>query len=460
MRNTIETLIVYVDDPLKVILELIFGHFHKKVPPEQATIFRSGDAYVDRKGRLMSKDRILKELAYWFDFQKITKKDCVSVHPPKTVIDAFSSEVDERIPELLGDWHGPLIRRDGTVVTKAGYDRESKMMLSGWDGPEIDDTKEDAEEALLFLWETVNGPGPLEDLRNFAAWSAHLLTVAARPIILGPVPLFLYESSGPGSGKTTLSKLAGQIGGQCPATTTYERRAELGRNLSDHLLKAAVVIDNVEGKFDNQVLASAITDQELLVRRMRENPVKVPMRCVLSVTANGPDIARDWLRRSIPIAVEPAKLDVTRDLLGEVDEMHVCAVYTILSAWLKSGEAPSGTVMKSFQDWTQVVAGALTWLGLPDVVAYAAEKIDQLVSSDEDWTEVLDTIENKFGCETFTAGEAYAALGGTPAFQIFDNARSFGQRIKSMSDTKDGLTRAVRPQKKTKKGWIYRIVLV
>lgn len=446
--------IIDVEDQFIVILRDIRNHL-ATIPPERATIFRSGKTYVTADGEPMAIERVKEELSCWFNFQKFNKNGSKSAYPPHDVVKSFAQHVDERLPELRGSWKGPLIRPNGDIVTKRGYDAESQLWLEGWEGPDIvATTKAEAIEAAEELYDLVS-PGPFEDDSDFAAWLAHMITIACRPIIKGQVPTFAYTSSATGSGKTTLARIAGLLGGSCSAYTVYSPKdEEMGRKLADHHLKAAVVVDNVRGKFENQAIEAAVTGGDLPLRLLHRNPMNVPMRCVIAVTANGAEFGMDMIRRVIPCCVAPVKLDAGRDVMGEIDEVLVAILYSILRVWLRSGAESKATPLKSFKEWSEIVAGCIHWLGISDIAVDAERKADRLTSSEDDAIALLDTIEQIFGSEVFTAADLFKARGDHESLQDLASIRQLSTRLRRLHDS----SRAVKALSRTKSGRRFRIV--
>ena len=116
---------------------------------------------------------------------------------------------------VAGEWPGarvlngvsetPLLRADGSIVQAPGYDAATGYEFDpmGADFPRVPDapTQEDARRALAELAE-VFADFPYASDESRAVPLAALLTILGRPAIRGNTPLFVFEASTRGSGKT------------------------------------------------------------------------------------------------------------------------------------------------------------------------------------------------------------------------------------------------------------------
>lgn len=412
---------------------------------DEATIFRQG-SYTTIDG-VQTKERMAVELSRHIDFERPSggQNPPVPVQPPDILVQRWASCPDDRVPELLGCWAGPLLAPDGSCRTERGYDRESLMWLQGWDGPDPGETMDDANEAANRLISFVD-VGQFTETIDTVAWLAHVLTVAARPTIAGAVPGFIYSSSATGSGKTTLARVAGKIGGGSDQYVTYTPNdAELCRKLDKHTLRPAVVIDNLRATLQSESLESAVTNGTLGVRRLYIGHVDVPFRCVLGVTANGVELGRDWIRRVIPIRIDPVKLDGNRNLLTEVTPQLVADAATIIRAWLLSGEESACTPLPSFAEWSRVVGGALCWLGLGDVSAGTRDNVEGFASADADDAAILDAIVGWAGDCEFKSKDLAEARGENThlreALAKYPTPADVGRRLSTLHDSTRAIAR-------------------
>lgn len=373
------------------------------VPVSDATVFRHRNALMHANMTPCDAHALRVELSRAIDFIRTTKDGEKVVHPPKDVADAVIASARagraESVREILGIWRVPMLRDDGSVSTARGYDPTSKRWIEPVDVGVIGTTKAEAERAATLLLESVEGALWDPDHPGELAWLAHVLTVAARPLC-PTVPVFVYSANASGSGKSTLAKCAGQLGAMCPRVFSPKADgsddAELARALDMYANEGAIVFDNLRGTIRSPVLESAVTEGSMQVRRLHIGPAHVTISCVIAMTSNGLSTNKDWARREIPVRLDrarPGQLDGRRDLVAEMAARPELtgAVLTILRAWLLSGEVSGATALPGFARWSEVVGGALHWLGLGDVVASTRALADEMADTEED-AELVDAI--------------------------------------------------------------------
>jgi len=443
---------IYVDGELSDCIDQIAAACREADPPR---LFRQGNAVVTTEGAA-THDRVAVEADRIMTFVRRNKDgDPYSVHPPGELMKRFTASVPD-LPELLGRWRVPILRPDGTIFAERGYDPVTKLWCDGWSGPSLDGrSREFAAVCASAVLNFVHA-GQWEEPIDMLCWLAHVLTIAARPAIAGPVPAWIYTSPLPGSGKTTLAQVAGVIGGGCAGFTdpSVKNEEELARRLDKHALSPAVVLDNARGVFKSPVLEAATTGGMLAVRRLHVGPAEVPWRTVLSVTSNGAEIGRDWARRSLPVRLNGQRLAEDRDVRSEAEqrpELTACAL-AIVSSWLQSGQPYRGQTLASFGEWSRIVNGALSWIGFPDVVAETREAASDLVSVGDDQGEMLDMIEAwtaQTGKEEFTSRDLWEAPTLYRLQERFRDYRQFSSTLGRCGDA----TRVVAKRRSCGQRW-------
>jgi putative DNA primase/helicase len=132
----------------------------------------------------------------------------VRANPDRTVVSVLLDRPEKPGIRVLDSiMEAPFLRPDGTIVQQAGYDPATACLyLPSDDFPPISEhpTRSDAEAALIELRE------PFADFPFRAGADrdvpiAAVLTLLARPAIDGSVPLFLFDASTRGSGKSLLT---------------------------------------------------------------------------------------------------------------------------------------------------------------------------------------------------------------------------------------------------------------
>jgi hypothetical protein len=277
-----------------------------------------------------------------------------------------------------------VLRPDGTVLAKPGYDPETCLLLepSGSlplvpDNPTQDDAL-NCRDALLEVVEDF----PFKTAAHKAAWLAALLTPPARFPFEGPAPLFLADSNVPGAGKGLLFHCISSIAtGQEFTVATYTNDADELRKRITSLVLAGdrlVLFDNVSGSFGNAVLDAALTgtawkDRQLGGNRMAEGPLYMTWYA----TGNNVAIAGDTPRRLCHIRLESPweKPEERQDFhhekllswVGQERGRLLAAALTILRAYFVAGcpelHLPA---WGSYEGWSALVRSAVVWVGLPD----------------------------------------------------------------------------------------------
>lgn len=409
-----------------------------------STLYRQGGAIVTVDDAIApaTADRIAVELAAAIAFTRDGK--------PCGVSRELASKVAAKppaLPEIKAERGSPIVRSDGSVVRVRGLDGETGVWCSGWPGlPIVTGSRSDAAAALGRLFRFADAD-QWESAADAAAWLAHVLTIAARPAIDGPVPTWIYTAPAPGSGKTALARAAGLLGGRCGtiiAPGDLRDEAELARLLDGHAAGPAVVLDNLRGTFASPLLEAVVTGDGMLgVRRLYVGNVRVPWRAVLAVTSNGATIGQDWARRSIPVRVTGRRLDSGRDLASEArDRLDLVEdAAAVVASWLRALEDEEAddesTPLASFAAWSRVVGGALRWATGLDVVALTREPAAAMVAAEDDGRELLDWLEAWLaakGAAEFTARELWDAPTFYERRAEFASFAAFGRRLGRVSD--------------------------
>lgn len=338
----------------------------------------------------------LSRVADWVKSRRTPDGDEVEtlVPPPRDVVEILLERGKWAFPRLRGLASSPILRPDGSVADKPGFDGESGYYLTFEPGgfPEIPDrpTQDDARAALRVLAEPfLEFPTGTRDVatdHNLTAAISLPLTLLARPALgSAPRPLFGIEAPAAGSGKTLLAQTAAVIGTGAPVDLWMEvededecRKRLFAAGLSG---RALVVMDNVDS-VGGGVLASAITTNRVEDRVLglsRVASVDVP---TIVYTGNNPRADDDMPRRILPIRID-ARLERPDQRVGFVRELPGWAVehrprllaagLTILRAYVVAGRpTPLGAdgqrleAFGSFEGWSGLVRHAIVFAGGAD----------------------------------------------------------------------------------------------
>jgi hypothetical protein len=322
----------------------------------------------------------------------------VQIIPPDDVVQAIL---------LWGSWPGvrplvgiieaPALRPDGTVIDRPGYDDATGYIYApSCEYPTIPEqpTLDDAQRALATL-EDVFSDFPYEKPAGRSVAVAAVLTLIARPAILGATPATLFDASTPGSGKTLQADGAAIIatgrGAGRKGFPTDQRGAndELDKVLCSYALMGARLInfDNIGGKgveFGGPALEAVLTAEDTAeFRKLGGNTmVVVPWRTLVMGSGNNISISRDMNRRVMLNRIEspyskpelrplsdfkhPDRAFRLKAWIKENRPRLVVAALTLLRAHAIAGRPGPNRTWGGFEAWTKVIADAIVWAGGAD----------------------------------------------------------------------------------------------
>jgi hypothetical protein len=311
---------------------------------------------------------------------KITKGGKSAVLPAWLVNAVLAEPKYLKIPEIVGVVQSPVLRPDGSVVSRPGYDPATRL----WYAPdsefeEIPESpdKDDVRDAVDELLEPVSEV-PLASPEDMAAYLAAVLTPMARPAIEGPVPLNLITANAPGTGKSLLVDLIAILttGQTAPRATFPDSDTELGKVLTSLLLEGQrlVLFDNVPvtTTFGGANLEAALTGRTWRGRilGLSKTP-ELPIEVSWYATGNNLKVAGDTVRRCYVTRLhtdlehpEDRSGFRHRDLLVHMREERprfVRAALTVLRAHALAGRPGEGKPFGSFEAWSRVVRWAVEW---------------------------------------------------------------------------------------------------
>lgn len=321
---------------------------------------------------------------------------CPAWLPPRLV----NKQIWPAMRELRGIVSGPYIRPDGTIGGAAGgYDPDTQLLTitrENWSAIKMKPTAADVQAAVADLIDLIKDfpfeaagasdenttPGRNASGRlGHSVWLAALLTLFARPAFNGPSPLFVFDATTAGSGKTLLAKLLSIIAfGHEPCLAGMkDQTAELKKTLISALFRGdrLHVFDNVRGTIGNDVLDQYLTAPMVQDRRLGTNEtITAENLMMLVATSNNAAIGADTARRTLtlrlrPLADNPEELEYDREPARHAmlnRPRYVAAALTILRWHFMNRDTPAGKVRPfgSFENWSDAVRMAVIRAGLPD----------------------------------------------------------------------------------------------
>jgi hypothetical protein len=250
------------------------------------------------------------------------------------------------------------LRPDGKIVQTPGYDSSTKYLyMPGEKFPEVFDekaTQENAKWAFKFLSECFEDFPYVSDAHR-AVPIAAVLTLVARPAILGSIPAVLFDASTRGSGKTLQTDAIATIatGRGAPRMNYTSDDVELEKILAGYALRGSsfICLDNIPSMrpFGGGPMDRVITARDDVELRIlgATKIVTLPWRALIMATGNNIGFHGDTSRRVLMARLEPTEEKPEQrtkfkheDLLGWIRGQRprlVSAALLILRAYFRAG---------------------------------------------------------------------------------------------------------------------------
>ncbi|MBB1492966.1 hypothetical protein H5395_15875 [Paracoccus sp. MC1854] len=349
----------------------------------------------------------------------------------------------------------PVIRRDGTVLDRPGYDERTRLFL---DMPKtlqgrVNDspTLAEAHKALVTLMQPFRDFPFVNELARGAMLAA-LLTAAVRPA-LRSAPAFGFEAPARGSGKTLLAQcIAALTGDESEVWPHVRDEDEIRKRLVTigRTGRRAVVWDNVVGTFDSPALAAFLTGSAVADRVLGVSEyASFPNRCLMLMTGNNMSLVGDMTRRVIVSRIDagmqnPFARRFDLDPLTYVRENRqemVVAACTLIRAALLHGEAASPNRVASFEDWDDLVRQTVLWCGKQLMAGEYGDPMLLILQAQENDPEedaverLFCALSEIFGEETFLCNDVCKqveefglTVGGTPQGMLVEAVREISPK--------------------------------
>lgn len=311
-------------------------------------------------------------------------------HPPAFTINAIHKrKVYPGIRPIEGIIESPTMRPNGSILCKAGYDRETRLYLQP--NIEIDSIPEhptsgQAEQALEVIYDLVSDfpfKGATEKVAegaHKAVWLTGLLTVIGRASFRGPAPLFAFDGNCPGSGKTKLADIISitASGRRMPRSTLPGGESadeEVRKRITSLAMQGErfVLLDNVDCEIGGAALDAALTADTWKDRLLGTNQVpEIPMKIIWFASANNIGFKGDFIRRALVSRLETSMEKPEErtgfkypDLLKHTLENRATilrAALLILRAHRANGEPKLVDPLGSFENWTHAIVDPVRWI--------------------------------------------------------------------------------------------------
>lgn len=347
--------------------------------------------------------------------------------PPKWVAPTIV-KMPERpmFPRLVGVATSPIVRRDGTLVLKSGYDAASGWMVRIPDALEIRvperPTAGDVKRAIAVLLDVVRD-FPFEQPHHRSAALAYLFSLVMRTYYDGSTPYFLVGGTTKGAGKDLLVQSMTKIATGNPAaelswpgSSTEDEKETIKLVHSAYLAgDPALCWCNIPtgSVFESTAFDRLVTAERWRGRTLSHSSMPIlPNLAIWTVTGHGITIGADGSRRCIPCYLapeeeQPEKRQGLRNLKTYIPENRgalLSAALTVVRGWIQAGAPVMVPVLGSFEGWV-CVPSLLVWAEQPDPCIGMAEMRDLNDESDEELEMLHDGWAMAWGLEQVTADE-------------------------------------------------------
>lgn len=369
---------------------------------------------------------ILSSLIRWETWSK-TAEGYVHASPPSSAVSAIFCRGDWGLPPIRGVVEGPCLRADGSVLAAPGYDAASGVFVRGSVRVNVPErpSKDDAVKAWAKLEDLITDFPFAEEMDKAAALSL-LLTPGVRATLDGPAPFQLIRANTPGTGKGLLAQVAsmiwtGAVPAGVPPISGGNPDETRKRFLPLVMEGRPIALFEDLRSFGGPVWAANLTLKVLEDRLLGESRIiSAPIVTTFIGTGNNTSVLGDCLRRVVvTMMASPYEKPEQRpresfrhrerafSLIPYVRAHRaelLSACLTILRAYQVAG-CPDHPTWGSYEEWSRVVAGAVTWLGLPDPCTSADRLGDEAVTDRSLLGSLFEAWRDCFGGSPQTASQ-------------------------------------------------------
>lgn len=307
--------------------------------------------------------------------------ELLAVDCPKEVAEILLSRIGQwRFRVLTAVINAPTLRLDGSILSEAGYDpKTGLLLLGGGDFPPIPQspTRRQAMEALAAL-EGLLGEFPFVSEDDRSAGLAMLITAIVRPS-LPTAPMFAITAPTPGTGKSYFADLAAILatGRKAAVVGASCDEDELEKRLGSSLMAGDAVLnlDNLDRPLKSERLCQVLSQEAVKFRILgRSTNMDTTTNALVIATGNALRLHDDLTRRAMMIRLNAGeerpelrrfKRDPVKDAIANRPK-YIVAALTVLRAFIVSKDRPALSPLGSFEDWSNLVRSALVWLGKTD----------------------------------------------------------------------------------------------
>ena len=365
----------------------------------------------------------------------IRKKLNVPVDPPARAVDILLSRAGLwRLPTVLGVITAPTLRRDGSIVSDAGYDPATRLYMvpdPNLKMPTVPDwpTYDQAVAAMKLFVDLLKEFPFCSDVDRGVALSGLIAPVVRGA--LGMVPLHAFTAPAPGTGKSYIADVVSAIvsGRICPVATAGKTEEETEKRLGALLMAGfpVIAIDNISSGLGGDLLCQIIERPIIRVRILGKSEIiEIESRATVYANGNNLSVEGDMTRRTILSKLDagverPEERTFTFDPVARVlanRGAYIAAALTIVRAYMQAGRPGKLPHLQSFGEWSDNVRSAVKWLTNADPVESIKEvrKNDPILATLgavlEAWYEAGDALDglNQNSNEGHSAQEVASRL--------------------------------------------------
>jgi hypothetical protein len=317
---------------------------------------------------------------------------------------------------LAGIVGAPVLRRDGTLLQRPGYDPATGLYLASkvpLDVVPAAPSAKQVAEARKFILDRFLGDFPWAGKADKANYVALQVTPILQRYLRTLTPFGLVTATMPGSGKTILTCGLGMLYGQRVLTWTHSDE-ELRKSITSVLADPAgtIIFDNLaEGSvIDSAVLAQLITSPTWADRLLGKNSTAAFANDrVWTATGNNLRLGGDMRTRSVLIGLDPDMPNpenrtgfqipnLDQWILDPANQRQVLWHLLILVvAWTRDG-APreKGITMRQFTPWAEALGGLLEYHGITGFLTNV-ETVRDIDEEEAAWTAFFAQWRGIFG---------------------------------------------------------------
>lgn len=369
------------------------------IEKEKKIIRRAPGAVVLRRVTAPMVEDTFGRAIHWVN-TKLADMDC----PPKVALLYLSREGMWRLPHLTGIVEAPIMRPDGSILTTAGYDEATGLLLQSpivW--PALPAPSLDAAQAAVKCL--------IEPFKEFpfstpAGWSVLISAIATglQRRLLPTAPAHAFDANVQGAGKSLLGDAVSLtvVGYPLASMSLNESEEELRKKLMAVLISGDAIIglDNITKPLRSDALASILTLEKYKDRILGVTENKaVPTNIMFLLTGNNLNFSGDMPSRVVCARIEPNcerpeertfRIPNLRAHILERRPQLVTAALTILQSYFFAGRpAQKIKPFGRFERWSDEIRSALVWAGLPDPCLSR----DEVIASDPERDNMLAVLE-------------------------------------------------------------------